>query len=110
MPKPISFTPISLRRNKVRSPLSKPPFLPRSSSFFRDSPSILIRIPILGNFSAKRMIRSSNHPEVDITTRGDLRNATSTISSRSSRTNGSPPVILINLTLGSLSISIGVIS
>ena len=74
------------------------------------SPSILIRIPILGNFSAKRIIRSSNHPEVEITTRGDLWNATFTISSRSSRIKGSPPVIFMNFTFGSFSISAGVIS
>lgn len=51
-----------------------------------------------------------NHPEVEMTTRGDLRNATSTISSKSSLMKGSPPVILINFTLGSLSISAGPIS
>ncbi len=73
--------------------------------FLHDSPSILILIPMFGNFSASFMTLSSNHPDVEITTRGDFRNITSTISSRSSRTNGSPPVRFTNFTLGSFSSS-----
>ena len=110
MPKPISFTPISLRSMSVRNPLSKPPALPLNSSFLHDSPSILILIPMFGNFSASFMTLSSNHPDVEITTRGDFRNITSTISSRSSRTNGSPPVRFTNFTLGSFSSSFTCIS
>ena len=49
-------------------------------------------------------------PEVDITTRGDFVKHTSTICSRSSRMNGSPPVRLMNFTEGNNLISSGVIS
>ena len=88
----------------------KHPTLPRSSSFFSDNPSMLMRIPILGKRFAIFIIRSSNQPEVEITTLGDLRKHTSMISSRSSLTKGSPPVIFINFTEGSFSISAIVIS
>ncbi len=71
---------------------------------------MLTRIPIFGNFSAKRSMRSSNHPEVEMTTLGDFFISTSTISSKSSRTKGSPPVMLTNLTLGRISNSSGFIS
>ena len=71
---------------------------------------MLIRIPILGNFLAKVITLSSNQPDVDITTRGDLEKAISTILSKSSLINGSPPVILINFTLGRILSSSGVIS
>ena len=70
---------------------------------------MLIRIPILGNFLAKVITLSSNQPDVDITTRGDLEKAISTILSKSSLINGSPPVMLINFTLGRILSSSGVI-
>ena len=106
----MSFTPMLFNRSKMRKPLSKPPSRPRNSSFFIERPSMLMRMPMFGNFFASAMTLSSNHPEVEMTTRGDFLNATRTISSKSSRTNGSPPVMLMNLTFGSTSISAGVIS
>ena len=100
-PKPMSLSPICRRVSNVRSPLSKPPCRPRSSSFFSLNPSIDMRMPILGNLLASSITRSSYQPDVDITMRGVCRKHSSTISGRSSRMNGSPPVRLINLSFGS---------
>ena len=59
----------SFNANNVRSPLSNPPACPRSSSFLQLKPSILIRIPMVGNCFAKAITLSSNHPLVEITIR-----------------------------------------
>ena len=98
----MSFRPMCLSVSNVLKPLSKPPARPRSSSFFWLSPSMEIRIPMFGNFLARAITLSSNQPEVEITIRGVCLKHSSTISSRSSRINGSPPVRLMNFSCGSV--------
>lgn len=58
-----------LQTQEGTKPLVKAPSRPLSSSFLSLSPSIEIRMPMLGKRWARAMIRSSNHPEVEITIR-----------------------------------------
>lgn len=68
-PNPMSFKPICFKASNVRRPLSKPPAWPRNSSFLQLRPSMEIRMPICGYFSASAMTFSSNQPEVEMTMR-----------------------------------------
>ena len=72
-PKPMSFRPMCFSVSSVRRPLSKPPAWPRSSSFFWLRPSMEMRMPMFGNFLARATTLSSNHPEVEMTMRGEWR-------------------------------------
>jgi len=74
------------------------------------SPSMLIRMPTLGNSLHKAIILSVKYPFVDITILSDFLYSSLTISGISCLTKGSPPVILVNAISGSFLISSSVIS
>ncbi len=110
MPNPTSGCFISTNVFNVLYPLLKPSGIPLILSLVSCSPSMLIRIPTLGNSLQSAIILSVKYPLVEITTRSDFLYNSLTISGRSLRINGSPPVILVKAISGSFFIVSNVIS
>ena len=101
IPNPTSFIPISTSFFSVVYPRLKPSSSPRISLFVFSSPSIDMRIPIWGNSLHSSTILSVKNPLVEITILSLFLYSSRTISFRSVRMNGSPPVILVKYIGGS---------